>query len=163
MQIKDILQMLIDDDLIKCEKCGSMNLYWCFEYDLAKALINKYSNLKTRIDDLLIQIQQMEQEISEKKDNCVTEKEKITYDKEIDSLTIERDSLQKELQKLRDNSPQKLKRLEDLLVKQLTEAENYADNIDCLVRYLSSKQGISSTNLRIELGISEFYEDLEEK
>ncbi|GMF24077.1 unnamed protein product [[Candida] boidinii] len=56
IQIKDILQNLIDDDLINSEKCGTLKVYWSFkgnkEINSNNLKIEKIEKIKSKIKNL---------------------------------------------------------------------------------------------------------------
>ncbi len=69
MQIKDILQTLLDDDLITVEKLGSMNVYWSFPSTtirkseaMIERLAEKVNGLNKSMDELKIEIKKAEDE-----------------------------------------------------------------------------------------------------
>uniref|UniRef100_A0A8C9G6W6 Meiotic nuclear division protein 1 homolog n=1 Tax=Piliocolobus tephrosceles TaxID=591936 RepID=A0A8C9G6W6_9PRIM len=44
--VKDLIQQLIDDDKIKCEKVGAQNIYWVLKTEESSILQHKYDELK---------------------------------------------------------------------------------------------------------------------
>ncbi|KAK9448109.1 Mnd1 family-domain-containing protein [Limtongia smithiae] len=49
MQIKDVLQTLLDDSLVRCEKIGSGNYYWCFLSDESRGNAAKLDGLRKKV------------------------------------------------------------------------------------------------------------------
>jgi hypothetical protein len=50
MQIKDILQGLIDDGLVRCEKIGSGNYYWSFPSDASRSRILQLESMRKKVE-----------------------------------------------------------------------------------------------------------------
>lgn len=65
MQIKEYIQALQDENLIRVEKIGSGNWYWCFTSDGKKAKENTLSGLKTEEEKLVEAIIEAERAVEE--------------------------------------------------------------------------------------------------
>ncbi|ODQ67247.1 meiotic nuclear division protein 1, partial [Nadsonia fulvescens var. elongata DSM 6958] len=64
MQIKDILQSLIDDNLVTCEKIGAGNYYWAFLSDDVANRQKRLDSLKKTIVDNELELQNLEDKIT---------------------------------------------------------------------------------------------------
>ncbi|KAK9466518.1 meiotic nuclear division protein 1 [Lipomyces arxii] len=49
MQIKDVLQTLLDDGLVRCEKIGAGNYYWSFASDATRGREAKLESVKQKV------------------------------------------------------------------------------------------------------------------
>ncbi|XP_061108777.1 meiotic nuclear division protein 1 homolog isoform X2 [Conger conger] len=92
MSVKDVLQSLVDDNMVDCERVGTSNYYWAFP---SKALHAR----KRRLDEL-------EKQLSEAKRRKETLQQAVEKVKVGRQDTEERASLQKELQSLREQRAQ---------------------------------------------------------
>ncbi|GMM33049.1 Mnd1 protein [Saccharomycopsis crataegensis] len=166
MQIKDVLQQLLDEDLVKFDKCGSMNLYWCFQYDSTKNMIVKHrrllENIREAEDDkrqivsaINVARKEREENISNDKDgaNNIT---RISLQREIKELKQEHQELLSRVRELQLNDPARIEQMQSSLIKTQLESERYTDNVDSLVGYLARENGINSSDLRRELGIPDY-------
>lgn len=167
MQIKDILQLLIDDDLIKYDKCGSMNLYWCFQYELTKGLIVNYSKYSQLMDTAVSEKQKLLDVINQAKasrtDQVEGSSSKQTRKQlleEIAALNSTKQQLAMVISSLKQNDPARLEEMDGELQRYKEQAELYADNVEAMVGYLARQHGLPSGQLKQELGIPEYYEDL---
>lgn len=50
MQIKDVLQGLVDEGLVRCEKIGSGNYYWSFPSETTRIKELKLVNLQQKLE-----------------------------------------------------------------------------------------------------------------
>ena len=60
MQVKEYLQALTDESLIRCEKIGSGNWYWCFMSDAKKSKENILNGLRAEEGKLVEAIRETE-------------------------------------------------------------------------------------------------------
>src|SRR6187402_1164160 len=65
MQVKDYLQAIQDENLIRVEKIGSGNWYWCFMSDAKKAKENMINKLKAEESSMTPAIAETERQIEE--------------------------------------------------------------------------------------------------
>lgn len=63
MQIKNVLKVLIDNSLVKSEKIGSGNYYWCFPSDSRVAVQARIEKLTKTVQDLTKEQQELELQI----------------------------------------------------------------------------------------------------
>jgi len=145
MQVKDLLQALSDENLIRTEKIGSGNWYWCFTSDAKKSKENMINNLKAEEDKLVSSIAETEKQIEQEMAKR-NEDEEMLEDNGMDrkalleaheTLLKEMESLDKELACFSDNDPAEiLKKVEE--TKKLKEsAIKWTDNVEALESFLS--------------------------
>ncbi|ODV85470.1 hypothetical protein CANARDRAFT_28267 [[Candida] arabinofermentans NRRL YB-2248] len=166
MQIKDVLQTLLDDDLVNCEKCGVQNIYWVFKYDVQLKLNNKNEKLKKDIDALKAKNIELKEQIELEKS---TRLEKGDDDIDRSKMMLELKHLKakvaankEELDKYRQYDPAFLKQAEQNLSELQEGCEVLADNIETIVSFFGADplSGISSSDFRKEFGIPEEFIDL---
>lgn len=51
MSVKDVLQSLVDDDMVECEKVGTSSFYWAFPSKATNARKRKLERLETAVKD----------------------------------------------------------------------------------------------------------------
>ena len=61
MIIPDLIKKLTDDNLISVEKCGSSNIYWCFEYQ-------KHHTYQCEIEKIQLAIESFKEENIKKRE-----------------------------------------------------------------------------------------------
>lgn len=164
MLIKDIVQQLIDDNLINCEKCGTTNLYWCFKFDKIKNLQVQYNNYQKRLKEKQLERDQLIEKIQLGKLQRVPKGEfgdRSKLIKQFTCLNNRKQQLDEELQKYGDNDPQLIEALNEKNARLILAIETYTDDIESLIYYFTkvSLAAIEELDLRNELGIpTEFAE-----
>ncbi|CCD26120.2 Mnd1p NDAI_0G03430 [Naumovozyma dairenensis CBS 421] len=170
--VKDLIKSLLDDDLIHMEKCGNINIIWCFKRQVMKEQFiigeklesslqvckEEYSKLENDIEDCL-QGEYNEYIIDDgnnggklKRDDCLRELKELD-----DKLKVSKNNVM-ELEKFKwDDERISLEKEEKL--KDINRLEKLTDNIEILVSYLSNKFLIDSKQIRKEFGIPEDFKE----
>jgi hypothetical protein len=149
MQVKEYLQALQDEYLIRVEKIGSGNYYWCFMSDAKKIKENALNNLQAEENKLTSSIAETERLIEEEIAKREEDDEKLEDGsmnrkgllEAHDTLMKEMESLDKELACYSDNDPadvlrkvEETKRLKDSTIR-------WTDNIESLESLLINLTG----------------------
>jgi hypothetical protein len=149
MQVKDYIQALTDENLIRVEKIGSGNWYWSFASEIKKSKEKVLAALQadtTKINTTVLEIDAQIQEEELKRENG----DDILDDKGMDRMALlethdrllhETETLQKGLANYSDNEPVEiLKRIEE--TKQLREsADRWTTNIESIESFLLRETG----------------------
>lgn len=118
MQVKDVLQGLQDENLIRVEKIGSGNWYWCFTSDAKKLKENIINTLKAEESKLMASMAETERQIVEEMAQRKDDSEKLggngTDRKALleahDILVKEAEFLEKELASYSESDPAEVQR-----------------------------------------------------
>lgn len=158
MLIKDIVQQLIDDNLINCEKCGTTNLYWCFKFDKIKNLQVQYNSYQSKLKEKQLERDQLIEKIQLGKLQRVAKGEfgdRSKLIKQFTCLNKRKLQLDEELQKYGDSDPQLIQALNEKNARLILAIETYTDDIESLIYYFTkvSSAAIEELDLRNELGI----------
>jgi len=140
MQVKDVLQGLQDENLIRVEKIGSGNWYWCFTSDAKKLKENTINTLKADESKLVASIADTERQIEEEMakredDNEMLESngmDRKTLLEAYEALLKEADLLDKELACYSDSDPAEIQRKMDEVRNLKSSAIRWTDNIEAL-------------------------------
>ncbi|KAK6460192.1 meiotic nuclear division protein 1 [Scheffersomyces coipomensis] len=97
MQVKPIIQELIDDNRLNVEKCGLINLYWSFKFDRMKTDIDKFKKLTNELTSKRNQLNQATEDLY---DLAIANQQRSTstieIQQELDQLnTVERTLIDK--------------------------------------------------------------------
>ncbi|POS86327.1 hypothetical protein EPUL_002741 [Erysiphe pulchra] len=151
MQAKDYLQALQDENLIRVEKIGSGNWYWCFTSDAKRnreKVMNDLMAEKSHLiesltvidDDMALELSQRENDdndndknANESSDNNKRKNLLDTYEE----LIKESLSLNKELDSYCENNPMEMKRKIEETKKLKESALLWTDNIEALECFLA--------------------------
>jgi CRISPR/Cas system CMR subunit Cmr4 (Cas7 group RAMP superfamily) len=149
MQVKEYLQALQDEYLIRVEKISSSNYYWCFMSDAKKIKENALNNLQAEENKLTSSIAEterlIEEEIAKREeddemlgDGCTDRKALLEAH---DTLTKEMESLDKELACYSDNDPADVLRKVEETKKLKDSTIRWTDNIESLESLLINLTG----------------------
>jgi hypothetical protein len=155
MQVKEYLQALQDENLIRVEKIGSGNWYWCFMSDAKKTKENTINNLKTEEGKLVAAIadtkRQIEEEMAKREDdNEVLEgngMDRKALLETHDTLLKEVEFLDKELACYSDSDPAEILSKVEETKRLKASTIRWTDNIESLESLLTSL-----TNDRVRTG-----------
>jgi hypothetical protein len=140
MQVKDVLQGLQDENLIRGEKIGSGNWYWCFTSDAKKLKENTINTLKAEESKLVASIAETERQIEEGMAQREDDREMLegngmdrkTLLEAHDALLKEADILDKELASYSDSDPAEIQRKMEEVLNLKASAIRWTDNIEAL-------------------------------
>ncbi|KAK6354469.1 hypothetical protein TWF730_008869 [Orbilia blumenaviensis] len=167
MQVKDYLTALVDDDKIRVEKIGSGNWYWCFKGDEKKQKENEVKGWEKEIKTLEWKIQEAKQEIrleEEEKGGGGDEKAKrASMMKYLQTLSKEKEVLEKELALYADNDPAQIDLLRELLLLFKTAANEHTNSIYGIESHIKGLGMMSHdvASFKAGLGIPEELEEIE--
>lgn len=155
MQVKDYLQALQDENMIRVEKIGSGNWYWSFRSDAKKQKEGILNNLKAEESKLLTSTADAERQIEEEVAKRDEDDEMLDGD-QMDRKALleaheaylkEMEVLDKELALYSENDPAEILRKVEETRKLKEVANMWTERIECLESFLT---GIVSD--RSELG-----------
>ena len=108
--IKDVLQELVDDDLIRLEKIGAANYYWGFLSQINKLSTARLEQLRETEAKASDDVEQLQAQVEEARAKRQREDRPETLNT-LASLRTERAEIEAELEKLKDNDPEVLEEL----------------------------------------------------
>jgi hypothetical protein len=149
MQVKEYLQALQDENLIRVEKIGSGNWYWCFMSDAKKAKENMFNSLKADKSKLVTAIADTERQIEEEttkreeddgmqEDNGLDRKALLEAH---DSLLKEMEMVDKGLACYSDSDPAEVMRKIAETTKLRDSAIRWTDNIEAMESFFTNLTG----------------------
>lgn len=175
MLVKELVQAMIDEDgLISVEKCGNINIYWCFAnqitqrlYDtgikLEETLRQKTQaalELRQQVEDQLANHRSAEFSSGDPKTPTLYRRAQVLQElKDTDSLIRQLD-MQYEKVSMTRWDQQKINDKRDALKSKLIKLDALTDNIEILISYLANTYSIPMNDLRRELEVPEEFEDI---
>lgn len=146
MQVKDYLQALQDENLIRVEKIGSGNWYWCFVSDAKKTKENMINALRGEESKLVASIADAERQIEDemakrKEDEKIPEnsgKDRKALLETYETLLRETEVLDKELACYCDNDPAEILRKTDEAKTAKDKAMRWTDNIEAIESFITN-------------------------
>jgi len=146
MQVKEYLQALQDENLIRVEKIGSGNWYWCFMSDAKKIKENTLNGLKAEESKLVASIAETERQFEGEMARRV-EDDEMLEDGGMDRKALleahgvllkEMEALDRELACYSDNEPAEVLRKVEETKRLKDSAIRWTDNIESIESFLTS-------------------------
>ncbi|CAI4061552.1 Mnd1p SKDI_07G0830 [Saccharomyces kudriavzevii IFO 1802] len=171
MIVKELVQQMIDEDgVISVEKCGNINIYWCFKNQTLQTLYDSSEKLKKQIQetesDIAISKRELEKTLETGRRKKFTVGQK-SYSRDV--LIEKRKKIQEEIKK-KNTSLQKMESIrwdgakiqenKQRVHLKKGQLEKITDNIEILVDYLYKKFFLQPEQIRKEFGIPEEFEEL---
>ena len=149
MQVKDYVQALQDENLIRVEKIGSGNWYWYFTSDAKKQKESIINNLISEDSKLSASIAETEKQIEEevmKRDEGEETLEDGGMDRKAlleahEALLKEMEVLDKELALYSENDPSQVLRKMEETKKLKQSAFRWTDNIESMETFIANLTG----------------------
>lgn len=146
MQIKDILKILVDDGLVRCEKCGIANLYWSFSYAAQLQLDTQFNKHSKQLEEAT----KISGTMAIKIDKLLVTKGGIEWEK-LCSMNDESQliitDLDTQLSNLKENSTENIQKLQLELIRLETGIDILIDNITLIVNYININNGVGKDEL----------------
>ncbi|GAB4816181.1 hypothetical protein N2152v2_003227 [Parachlorella kessleri] len=162
--IKDVLQSLVDDDLVRQEKIGISNYFWSFPSDTAVKLETDIGKLQQRLEERQAERQRLDTQLEESKVGKEDSGERQELVRQLKQLE-ERVAQQKaELAKYSDNDPERYEAMREAIHVAKDSSNRWLDNIYTLETWLKRKfEGMKEEvdNLFKESGVNDKLEYLE--
>ncbi|KAL7338916.1 meiotic nuclear division protein 1 [Rhodotorula toruloides] len=162
MSVKEVLQSLVDDSLVKFEKIGSMAFYWSFPSDLAAAQRKQLSTLEQSIKTLKRQHQDLGQDVVKEEADREETAERTALLERLEELQSQHLELEKQLDSFTTPDEVKLAETKQELIERLkTSALRSTDNISAFLSYQTNNGGSeAAAAFRQEHNLPEDFDDL---
>ncbi|KAK6104383.1 Mnd1 family protein [Brugia pahangi] len=151
--VKGITQLLVDEGLVECEKIGTFVCYWAFPSQAViirkkqlQELDEKIYNLETKLQELKI-----DAAVAKKGKEATAEREKLQL--QINELQMKHETLMKKLEKLSEEGPEAIARLENETAKIRDKANRWTDNIFAAKKWCKKKFNIEEKVLNAQFEI----------
>lgn len=163
--IPDIHQALVDDGLIEKEKIGGSNYFWSFSAKKDRLAQIKHETTLKHIDALKIKVQEASAKLADAKRGREEETTTSTTEQggspsrakklmRLSDLSKRKQTIQTELESLKENDPAALADLEKELQLVTAAAHRWTDNIFECKSYLVKKRGMDKKEAMKLLGIT---------
>lgn len=173
MLVKELVQQMIDEDgVISVEKCGNINVYWCFKNQITMSLYKEIRNLQSCIEKSHKDIQDLKMELQLQKSGPRAETfdrgretaSRVEYLLKNEELDCQIKSLSGSYERLSQNKwdQDKINAKISEISKGVQQLDLVGDNIDILTDYLRKKYMVGMKELRQELGMPDEFKEFED-
>ncbi|XP_036089461.1 meiotic nuclear division protein 1 homolog isoform X1 [Rousettus aegyptiacus] len=106
MSVKEVLQSLVDDGMVDCERIGTSNYYWAFPSKALHARKRKLEVLESQLSEGNQKHANLQKSIEKAKIGRHETEERTMLAKELSSLREQREQLKTEVEKYKECDPQ---------------------------------------------------------
>lgn len=165
MIVKEVVQQLIDDNLVNCEKCGTTNLYWSFKYERVRKQEKTYQRLERQLADL------QEKQISLTEKIQLAKLQRTAKSKfgqrsslltELNSLATQKSDFENLINKYSNSNPDALQRAKRENQNLVRAIDLYTESIELIIYYFTrlTTAPLSDEQIRAEFGIPQEFEEI---
>ncbi|KAK9238272.1 meiotic nuclear division protein 1 [Lipomyces kononenkoae] len=154
MQIKDVLQGLIDDSLVRCEKIGSGNYYWSFPSDASRSRILNLESIRRKVEAGNENVALLDEKLQLERAARENTEEREALLKDVDIKQSKLSALHAAISKYSDCDPELLENQRDALATAKEAVNRWTDNIFSVIGFFRD-QGTDVQMVYKEFGIPE--------
>ncbi|KAM9363733.1 meiotic nuclear division protein 1 homolog [Symphorus nematophorus] len=161
MTVKDVLQSLVDDNMVDCERVGTSNYYWAFPSKALHARKHKLEELQQQNSQAKQRKESLQKAVEKAKVGRQDTKERSSLLKELNALREERIQLQAELEKYRECDPEVVEEMRKSNVIAKDAVSRWTDNIFSIKSWTKKKFAFDDSRINKAFGIPEDFDYLD--
>ncbi|XP_020296187.1 meiotic nuclear division protein 1 homolog isoform X2 [Pseudomyrmex gracilis] len=159
--VKDVLEALVDDGLVKSEKIGTSTYYWRFPGDNITATEARISDTNKKLVEAEFKLQKIKEKIEREKEQKNDTEERRNLMKEIEKLRKEEQEIKQQIVKFSDVDEGAIAEMSKTARRYKDAANTWTDNIFSLQTWCKNKFGITEQNLNKQFNIPDDLDYLE--
>ncbi|KAM7010222.1 meiotic nuclear division protein 1 homolog [Tautogolabrus adspersus] len=158
MTVKDVLQSLVDDNMVDCERVGTSNYYWAFPSKALNARKHKLDELKKQDSEAKQRKVSLEKAVEKAKLGREDTKERSSQLKELKALREEKTQLQAELEKYQECDPGVVEEIRKTNVVAKEAVSRWTDNVFAIKSWTKKKFSFDDSRINKAFGIPEDFD-----
>ncbi|XP_037546462.1 meiotic nuclear division protein 1 homolog [Nematolebias whitei] len=158
MSVKEVLQSLVDDNMVDCERVGTSNYYWAFPSKAFHLRKHKLEELQKQISDANQRKASVQKSVDKAKVGRQDTEERSCLMKELQALREERSQLQAELEKYRDCDPEVIEEMKKSNVVAKEAVSRWTDNVFAIKSWTKKKFSFDDCRINKAFGIPEDFD-----
>lgn len=158
MTVKDVLQSLVDDNMVDCEKVGTSNYYWAFPSKALHARKHKLEELQKQKSEAKQRKESLEKSVEKAKVGRQDTNERSSLLKELKALREERAQLQAELEKYRECDPEVIEAMRKSNAVAKDAVSRWTDNIFSIKSWTKKKFAFDDSRINKAFGIPDDFD-----
>ncbi|XP_060003796.1 meiotic nuclear division protein 1 homolog isoform X1 [Lagenorhynchus albirostris] len=161
MSVKEVLQSLVDDGMVDCERIGTSNYYWAFPSKALHARKRKLEVLESQLSEVNQKHANLQKSIEKAKIGRHETEERTLLAKELSSLRDQREQLKAEVEKYKECDPQVVEEIRQANEVAKEAANRWTDNIFAIKSWAKRKFGLEENKIDKNFGIPEDFDYLD--
>uniref|UniRef100_A0A8C8DKI7 Meiotic nuclear division protein 1 homolog n=1 Tax=Oryzias sinensis TaxID=183150 RepID=A0A8C8DKI7_9TELE len=158
MTVKDVLQSLVDDNMVDCERVGTSNYYWAFPSKALNARKHKLEELQKQLSDAKQRKATLQKVVEKAKVGRQETKERSSLLKELKALREERAQLQAELDQYRECDPQVVEDMRKSNAVAKEAISRWTDNVFAIKSWTKKKFAFDDSRINKAFGIPDDFD-----
>ncbi|XP_024868802.1 meiotic nuclear division protein 1 homolog [Temnothorax curvispinosus] len=153
--VKDVLQGLVDDGLVRSEKIGTSIYFWRFPGENITATERRIAETNKKLVETEFKVEKLRKEIQKEKElkNDTEEKRKLL--EEVEQLRKEEQEIKKQIAKFSDVDPEVITEMDEKAQKYKDVANIWTDNVFAIQSWCKNKFSVSEQDLNKMFNIPE--------
>ncbi|XP_035724115.1 meiotic nuclear division protein 1 homolog [Vespa mandarinia] len=153
--VKDVLQTLVDDGLVRSDKIGTSIYFWTFPGENITAVENRIAHASKRIVEAEFKLQKLKEECIKEQTGREDTEERRNLLQEVQQLREKENELKNHIAKLSDVDPEVIGKMAERaqMFKEVTNI--WTDNIFAIQSWCKRKFDISEQDLNKQFSISD--------
>lgn len=158
MSVKEVLQSLVDDNMVDCERLGTSNYYWAFPSKALHARQNKLEELQKQVSEAKQREGSLQKSIDKAKVGREDTTERSSLQKELQALREERTTLQAELEKYKECDPEVVEEMKRSNIVAKEAVSRWTDNVFAIKSWTKKKFSFDDSRIDKAFGIPEDFD-----
>ncbi|KAF7667176.1 hypothetical protein LDENG_00072700 [Lucifuga dentata] len=158
MTVKEVLQSLVDDNMVDCERVGTSNYYWAFPSKALHACQHKLEDLQKQLSEAKQRKVSLQKAVEKAKVGRQDTNERNTLLKELQALREERTRLHADLQKYRDCDPEVIEEMRKSNIVAREAVSRWTDNIFSIKSWTKKKFAFDDSRINKAFGIPDDFD-----
>ncbi|KAK1129028.1 hypothetical protein K0M31_020160 [Melipona bicolor] len=151
--VKDVLQTLIDDGLVRSEKIGTSVYFWTFPGENITAVEQRISEASKKIVEAEFKLQKLKEACEKEKIGREDTEERQILLRELEELKAKEDQLKQQIAKFSDADPEVIAKIAEKAQKYKEATNIWTDNIFAIQSWCKNKFDISEACLNKQFNI----------
>ncbi|KAF3429931.1 hypothetical protein QLX08_004557 [Tetragonisca angustula] len=151
--VKDVLQTLVDDGLVRSEKIGTSVYFWTFPGENITAVEQRISEASKKIVEAEFKLQKLKEVCEKEKIGREDTEERQILLHELEELKVKEDQLKQQIAKFSDADPEVIAKIAEKAQKYKEATNIWTDNIFAIQSWCKNKFDISEECLNKQFNI----------
>ncbi|XP_012285251.1 meiotic nuclear division protein 1 homolog [Orussus abietinus] len=153
--VKDILQALVDDALVRSDKIGTSIYYWTFPGENIAAVENQVAEANRKIVETEFKFERLKSECDREQIGKEDTKERRNLIAEVEELKKKKERLKVQIAKFNASDPEVISEMEKKSLEYKETANVWTDNIFAIQSWCKKKFDIAEEELNKRFNIPE--------
>lgn len=158
MAVKEVLQSLVDDNMVDCERVGTSNYYWAFPSKALNTRKHRLEELKKQISEAKQRKESLQKAVEVAKVGREDTSKRSALLKELESLREEHAQLQTKLDKYRECDPEVVEEMKKSNIVAKEAVSRWTDNVFAIKSWTKKKFTFDESHINKAFGIPEDFD-----